>query len=99
LNAPFLFFVVTRPMRPRQFDLIAFDWDGTLFNSTAQIVRAIQAAVRDVGGQVPSDEQAAWVIGMGLMQALAHVAPDVPPERYPCWASATSSIIWRSSTN
>jgi len=70
-------------MRPRQFDLIAFDWDGTLFDSTAQIVRAIQAAVRDVGGRVPSDEQAAWVIGMGLMQALAHVAPDVPPERYP----------------
>ncbi|WP_029461439.1 HAD family hydrolase [Serpentinimonas barnesii] len=70
-------------MRPRQFDLIAFDWDGTLFDSTAQIVRAIQAAVSDVGGRVPSDEQAAWVIGMGLMQALAHVAPDVPPERYP----------------
>jgi phosphoglycolate phosphatase-like HAD superfamily hydrolase len=23
------------------------------------------------------------VIGMGLMQALAHAAPDVPPERYP----------------
>ena len=66
-----------------RYRLIVFDWDGTLFDSTAQIVRAIQAAVRDVGGRVPSDEQAAWVIGMGLMQALAHVAPDVPPERYP----------------
>lgn len=69
--------------RPRRFDLIAFDWDGTLFDSTAIIVRCIQAAVRDVGGTVPTDKAAAYVIGMGLMQALAHAAPDVPSERYP----------------
>ena len=69
--------------RPRRFDLIAFDWDGTLFDSTAIIVRCIQAAVRDVGGTVPTDQEAAYVIGMGLMQALAHAAPDVPPEKYP----------------
>ena len=69
--------------RPRRFDLIAFDWDGTLFDSTAIIVRCIQAAVSDVGGAVPSDEAAAYVIGMALTQALAHAAPDVPPEKYP----------------
>ncbi|MDD0815577.1 HAD-IIIA family hydrolase [Curvibacter sp. HBC28] len=69
--------------RARQFDLIAFDWDGTLFDSTQIIVRCIQAAVVDVGGQKPSDEAAAYVIGMALMQALAHAAPDVPPEKYP----------------
>ena len=69
-------------LRPRRFDLIAFDWDGTLFDSTAIIVRCIQAAVRDVGGTVPTDKEAAYVIGMGLMQALAHAAPDVPPEKY-----------------
>jgi len=68
--------------RPRRYDLIAFDWDGTLFDSTAIIVRCIQEAVRDVGGTVPSDKDAAYVIGMGLMQALAHAAPDVPPERH-----------------
>ncbi|MGM9427998.1 HAD family hydrolase [Hydrogenophaga sp. MI9] len=70
-------------MRPRQFDLIAFDWDGTLFDSTAIITRCIQAAVKDVGGTVPTDKAASYVIGMGLMQALAHAAPDVPPDRYP----------------
>lgn len=70
-------------MSPRRFDLIAFDWDGTLFDSTALIVRCIQAAVRDVGGREPSREAASYVIGMGLMQALAHAAPDVPPEQYP----------------
>ena len=69
--------------RPRQFDLIAFDWDGTLFDSTAIITRSIQLAVRDVGGTVPSDAQASFVIGMALTQALAHAAPDVPVEKYP----------------
>jgi phosphoglycolate phosphatase len=68
--------------RPRQYDLIAFDWDGTLFDSTAIITRSIQEAVRDVGGTVPSDKEASYVIGMALSQALAHAAPDVPPEKY-----------------
>ncbi len=71
------------PNRPRQFDLIAFDWDGTLFDSTAVIVRCIQNAVVDVGGAMPAPKDAAWVIGLGLAQALAHAAPDVPKERYP----------------
>jgi phosphoglycolate phosphatase len=67
---------------PRQFDLIAFDWDGTLFDSTNIIVHCIQQAVVDVGGAMPTDRDAAYVIGMGLMDALAHAAPDVPRERY-----------------
>ena len=69
--------------RARRFDLIAFDWDGTLFDSTAIIVRSIQEAVRDVGGAMPSEQAAAYVIGMALPQALAHAAPDVPPDKYP----------------
>lgn len=71
------------PLRPRRFDLIAFDWDGTLFDSTALIVRCIQQSVVDVGGARPTDKAAAYVIGMGLMEALAHAAPDVPKDRYP----------------
>ena len=75
-------FPTSRP-NSRQFDLIAFDWDGTLFDSTAIITRCIQEAVRDVGGTVPTDEAASYVIGMALMPALAHAAPDVPKEKYP----------------
>lgn len=69
-------------MSARKFDLIAFDWDGTLFDSTAAITRSIQLAVADVGGTVPSDAQASYVIGMALLPALAHAAPDVPQEKY-----------------
>ena len=68
--------------RRRQFDLIAFDWDGTLFDSTAIITRCIQLAVVDVGGKRPTDRDASYVIGLGLIQALAHAAPDVPREKY-----------------
>ncbi|RZL61285.1 MAG: HAD-IIIA family hydrolase [Variovorax sp.] len=67
---------------PRRFDLIAFDWDGTLYDSTRLIVRCIQAAVVDVGGAKPSENDAAWVIGLGLAEALARAAPDVPKEKY-----------------
>jgi len=70
-------------MRPQQFDLIAFDWDGTLFDSTALITRSIQAAAVDVGEPRPSDEAASYVIGMGLAEALAHAVPGLARERYP----------------
>lgn len=66
----------------RRFDLIAFDWDGTLYDSTQVIVRCIQRAVVDVGGAMPSEQAAAYVIGMSLTQALARAAPDVPPQKY-----------------
>lgn len=69
--------------RPRQFDLIAFDWDGTLFDSTALIARCIQDACADVGTTVPSAAQASYVIGLGLADALQHAAPHLPRERYP----------------
>jgi phosphoglycolate phosphatase len=70
-------------LRPRRFDLVVFDWDGTLFDSTAVIVQCIQAAARDLGLAEPSAERAAYVIGLGLQDALAHAVPGLPPERYP----------------
>ncbi len=60
---------------PRHYDLIVFDWDGTLIDSTATIARCIQAAARDTGLPEPSTEAASHVIGLGLHDALAHVAP------------------------
>jgi phosphoglycolate phosphatase len=66
----------------RQFDLIVFDWDGTLFDSTALITRSIQLACGDLGTTVPSNRAASYVIGLGLMEALAHAAPDLPASRH-----------------
>lgn len=70
-------------LRPRAYDLVVFDWDGTLFDSTALIAGCIQAACADLGLPVPSKTDSAYVIGLGLHDALAHVAPTLPPERVP----------------
>jgi phosphoglycolate phosphatase len=69
--------------RPRRFDLVVFDWDGTLFDSTALIVHSIQAACRDLGLPVPDEERASWVIGLSLHGAMAHAVPDITPEQIP----------------
>ena len=71
------------PDRPRRFDLVVFDWDGTLFDSTALIVRSIQAACADLGLPVPDDERASWVIGLSLRAAMQHAAPTITEAQIP----------------
>ena len=68
---------------PQRFDLLVFDWDGTLMDSAACIVESLQAACADVGLPVPSDERARYVIGLGLHDAMAHMLPGVPASEYP----------------
>ncbi len=70
-------------MPRQQFDLIVFDWDGTLMDSTAHIARSIQAACRDLGLPVPADAAARYVIGLGLRDALQIAAPTLDPADYP----------------
>ena len=67
----------------KRFDLLAFDWDGTLLDSAGAIVAAIQAACRDLELPEPSDERARHVIGLGLGEALRHAVPELPEQRYP----------------
>ena len=67
----------------KQFDLLVFDWDGTLLDSTGAIVDAVQAACRDLGQPEPSDEHARQVIGLGLADALRHSVPGLAEEQFP----------------
>lgn len=66
----------------KRYDLIVFDWDGTVMDSTAVIAGSIQAACRDLDLSVPSDEAARYVIGMGLIEALRHAVPDAHESMY-----------------
>ncbi len=66
----------------KRYDLIVFDWDGTVMDSTAIIAGSIQAACRDMRLTVPSDEAARYVIGMGLVDALRHAVPDATESMY-----------------
>lgn len=56
---------------PQRFDLIVFDWDGTLANSTQMIIDCISEASADVGLPVPEASAASHVIGLGLYEAVA----------------------------
>ncbi len=67
----------------RRYRLVVFDWDGTLADSTDIIAEALRGACADVGQPVPDAASARYVIGLGLRDALAYVAPGLPPERYP----------------
>lgn len=65
-----------------RFELIVFDWDGTLMDSAGMIVACVQAAARDLGLVPPTDDRARHIIGLGLRDALRHALPDLPEERY-----------------
>lgn len=65
-----------------KYELVVFDWDGTLLDSAGAIVQAIQSACRDLGAPIPDDASARHVIGLGLIDALRHAAPDLAPENY-----------------
>ncbi|OGS90883.1 MAG: HAD family hydrolase [Gallionellales bacterium GWA2_60_18] len=66
----------------KRYDLIVFDWDGTLMDSTAVISGSIQAACRDLDLPVPDGETARHVIGLGLSEALRHAVPSAPESMY-----------------
>ncbi|MBT0961375.1 HAD-IA family hydrolase [Denitromonas iodatirespirans] len=69
-------------MPAKRYELIVFDWDGTLMDSAAAIVRAIQAACRDLGLPEPEDVRARHVIGLGLSDALSYAVPELTEARY-----------------
>ena len=75
----------------RRFDLVVFDWDGTLADSTTLIAGAIQSACRDVGEPIPDDAAARYVIGLGFAHAVRHVAPALDPAKYPAFSAAYRS--------
>ena len=60
----------------KRFDLIVFDWDGTLMDSEVRIVTCMQRAADDVGLPVPNRLAASDVIGLGLSEALGRLFPS-----------------------
>ncbi|TCV90053.1 HAD-IA family hydrolase [Sulfurirhabdus autotrophica] len=66
----------------KQFDLLVFDWDGTLMDSAGAIVMSIQSACRDLDLPIPSDAASRHIIGLGLNEALAELLPGLSPSSY-----------------
>ena len=63
-----------------KYDLIIFDWDGTLANSTQLIVDAICKGSVDVGLPVPSQEAASGIIGLGFREACYALFGQIPDD-------------------
>jgi phosphoglycolate phosphatase len=61
-----------------RFDLLVFDWDGTLFDSIDWIVECLQHAARVCDCEVPSSTAAKAVIGLSLAEAMAELFPQTP---------------------
>ena len=62
---------------PKRFELLIFDWDGTLMDSAGTIVDSIQCACRDLGLRIPDEASSRHIIGLGLRDALTRLLPEV----------------------
>ncbi|HEX6829609.1 MAG TPA: HAD-IA family hydrolase [Burkholderiales bacterium] len=67
---------------PKRFELLVFDWDGTLLESAGPIVSSIQSACADLGLPVPEEAAARHIIGLGLRDALGTLLPELPEADY-----------------
>lgn len=58
--------------------LIVFDWDGTLMDSEARIVTAMQQAFAAAGAVAPTPGAVREIIGLDLNHAVARLGPALP---------------------
>ncbi|HMK15219.1 MAG TPA: HAD-IA family hydrolase [Burkholderiales bacterium] len=67
----------------KRFELLVFDWDGTLTDSSDLIVASMQVACADLGLPVPDPRQVRHIIGLGFNEAIAYLLPELPASDYP----------------
>lgn len=67
-------------MKQHPYDLLVFDWDGTLMDSEARIVESLEAAIADVGLEPRSRAALREIIGLGLAEALQQLFPMADQE-------------------
>ncbi|MCM2130969.1 HAD-IA family hydrolase [Larsenimonas rhizosphaerae] len=65
-----------------KYQLIIFDWDGTLMDSQARIVSCMQRAALAAGAGSLSSEAVRHIIGLGLPEAILVLCPSLSaPQR------------------
>ncbi|HEX5056345.1 MAG TPA: HAD-IIIA family hydrolase [Gammaproteobacteria bacterium] len=64
-------------MTIKPYDLLIFDWDGTLMDSTVRIVSCLREGMRQAGLPLRDDGQLRHIIGLGLEEAVDFLYPDV----------------------
>ncbi len=66
----------------KQFPLLVFDWDGTLVDSIERITTSLQFASKQAVDVRLSETQARDVIGLGLMEAIAKLHPELDARQH-----------------
>ncbi|MFS2091380.1 HAD-IA family hydrolase [Pseudomonas sp. Pseusp11] len=64
-------------MRPSDYKLLIFDWDGTLADSIGRIVEAMHVASRRSGFPLRDDFAVKGIIGLGLPEAIRTLYPEI----------------------
>ncbi len=59
-----------------QYQLIVFDWDGTLMDSTGHIVSCMRQAITKLELEPLDDSQISHIIGLGLTEAVQTLYPS-----------------------
>ena len=63
-----------------QYELIVFDWDGTLMDSTGHIINCMQQAISQLDLAPLNDSAISHIIGLGLNEAAYVLYPDASPK-------------------
>ncbi len=72
------------------YELLIFDWDGTLIDSTGRIISSFQGGARELGMRIPPDEDVRNIIGLGLKEAIEKVMPELKSAEVDALAQAYS---------
>lgn len=64
-------------MNQKKYDLIIFDWDGTIIDSEAHIIHSMREAIAELGLAVPADQEVRHIIGLSLEKAILALFPDL----------------------
>lgn len=59
-----------------KYELLIFDWDGTLMDSESKIVNCFKAACHDAGVGEISAEKVKSIIGLGLLESVQTLFPQ-----------------------
>lgn len=81
----------------KAYQCVIFDWDGTLMNSEARIVGAIQVAAERCGFPALSVFESKQVIGLSLENAMRALYPQADAEQIQCISSAYSEHFLNES--
>lgn len=61
------------------YDLIIFDWDGTLMDSTQRIISSMQNSAANLSLEIPTASQIKGTIGLSMQRVVSELFPSASP--------------------